>query len=137
MPVCSDKDWTIDVMTGSGAIIARLVFINITITGGQISGDVHHPIDTRISGLAGQCVPITGFPDIAAVTFRFRLRDAGTEIGMLMSGVAVVPTGQMDAEFSGAWIAHPPASDTPLADQIAGFVLPGTGDTGTGTGMQT
>lgn len=137
MPVCSSKDWTIDVMTGGNAIIARLVFTNITITGTQISGDVHLPIGTRISGLAGQCVPLTGLTDIAALTFRFRLRDAGSEIGMLMSGVGFLPAGQTDAEFSGAWIAHPPVVDTPAADQIAAFVLPGSGDTGTGTGMQT
>lgn len=137
MPVCSSRDWTIDVMTGSGAIIARVVFINITITGTQISGDVHLPIGTRVSGLAGQCVPLTGLPNIAALTFKFRLNDASSEIGMLMSGVGFLPTGQMDAEFSGAWIAHPPASDTPAADQTAAVVLPGSGDTGTGTGMQT
>ena len=138
MPVCSTKDWTIDLITSSSAVIARPVFTNITITGGTISGDVHLPIGTRISGLAGLCVPVTGFPNIAAVTFRFRLRDAGSsEIAILMSGVGFVPTGQSDAEFSGTWIAHPPASDTPAADQNAPLVLPGSGDTGTGTGMQT
>ena len=137
MPVCSTKDWTIDLITGSGAVIASPVFTNITITGGNISGDVYLPNGTRISGLAGQCVPLTGLPDTAAVTFRFRLRDAGSEIGMLMSGVGFLPPGQTYAEFSGTWIAHPPVADTPAADQIAQLVLPGSGDTGTGTGMQT
>ncbi len=136
MPVCSTKDWTMDVIAGSGAIIASPVFTNITITGGNISGDVHLN-GTRISGLAGQCVPVIGLPDIAAVTFRFRLRDAGSEIAMLMTGVGSIAPGQTDAGFSGTWIAHPPASDTPAADQIAALLLPGSGDTGTGTGMQT
>lgn len=137
MPVCSTKDWTIDLIANSGAVIARPVFTNVTISGGIISGDVHHPIGTRISGLAGLCVPVTGFPDIAAVTFRFRFRDAGSEIAILMSGVGFVPTSQPDAEFTGTWIAHAPASDTPAADQLVALVLPGSGDTGTGTGMQT
>ena len=137
MPVCSTKDWTIDLITAGSAVIARPVFTNVTISGGTISGDVHLPIGTRISGLAGLCVPVTGFPNIAAVTFRFRLSDASSEIAILMSGVGFVPTGQTDAEFTGTWIAHPPASDTPAADQPAALVLPGSGDTGTGTGMQT
>jgi hypothetical protein len=136
MPVCSTKDWTIDLITGSG-VIGSPVFTNITITGGTVSGDVHLPIGTRISGLAGQCVPLIGLPDTAAVTFKFRLRDAVSEIGILMSGVGFLPSGQTDAEFSGTWIAHPPVTDTPAADQDAGLVLPGSGDTGTGTGMQT
>lgn len=137
MPVCSAKDWTIDLIASSGAVIARPVFTNVTISGGIISGDVHLPIGTRISGLAGLCVPIIGFPDIAVVTFRFRLRDANSEIAILMSGIGFVPSGQQDAEFTGTWLAHPPASDTPLADQMVALILPGSGDTGTGTGMQT
>lgn len=136
MPVCSTRDWTIDVITGSGAVIASPVFTNITITGGNISGDVYLT-GTRISGLAGQCVPLIGLPDIAAVTFKFRLRDAGSEIAMLMAGVGSIAPGQTEAEFTGTWIAHPPVSDTPAADQDAALVLPGSGDTGTGTGMQT
>ena len=137
MAVCSTQDWTIDVIANSGAVIARPVFTNVTITGGTISGDVHLPIGTRISGLAGLCVPVTGLPDVAAVTFRFRLNNSGSEIAILMSGVGFVPSGQQDAEFTGTWIAHPPASDTPAADQPVALVLPGSGDTGTGTGMQT
>jgi hypothetical protein len=136
MPVCSTKDWTINVITGS-SVIASPVFTNITITGGNISGDVHLPAGTRISGLAGQCVPLIGLPDIATVTFKFRLRNAGNEIAILMSGIGVLPSEQTDAEFSGTWIAHPPVTDTPAADQDAALVLPGSGDTGTGTGMQT
>lgn len=136
MPVCSTRDWTIDVITGSGAVIGSPVFTNITITGGNISGDVYLN-GTRISELAGQCVPVAGLPDIAAVTFKFRLRDAGSEIAMLMTGVGSLLPGHTDAEFSGTWIAHPPAADTPAADQTAALLLPGSGDTGTGTGMQT
>lgn len=137
MAVCSTQDWTIDVIANSGSLIARPVFTNVTITGGTISGDVHLPIGTRISGLAGQCVPVTGLSNVAAVTFRFRFNNSGSEIAILMSGVGFVPSGQQDAEFTGTWIAHPPASDTPAADQPVAFVMPGTGDTGTGTGMQT
>ena len=137
MAVCSTQDWTIDVIANSGSVIARPVFTNVTITSGIISGDVHLPIGTRISGLAGLCVPVTGLPNVATVTFRFRLNNSGSEIAILMSGVGFVPSGQQDAEFSGTWIAHPPASDTPAADQPVAFVLPGSGDTGTGTGMQT
>ena len=136
MPVCTTKDWAIDILTESDAIIASPVFTNVTITDGKISGDVHLPSGTRISGLTGECVPVIGLPDVAAVTFRFRLRDAGSEIAMLMSGVGFLSSGQTNAEFSGAWVAHPPVADTPAADETAALVLPGSGDTGTGTGTQ-
>lgn len=125
------------VILANGTLVARPVFTNITISGGKITGDVHLPIGTRISRLEGECTPLTGLADIAAVTFRFRLKDAAGEIGILMSGVGFVKTGATDAEFRGAWIAHTPVADTPAADKLVVFVIPGSGDTGSGTGTQT
>lgn len=137
MPVCSNKDWSMDIILASGAIVASPVFTKITITGTDIDGEVHLPIGTRISGLKGKCVPLASNPDIGALHFRFRLKDAGSEIGILMSGLGFFRTGASEADFRGAWIAHTPGSDTPPADKLVALVLPGSGDTGTGTGTTT
>ena len=140
MPACSNKPWAMHVITSGGATVARPIFRNITISGRDISGDVHLPLGTRISGLLGECVPLPSDPNIAAVHFRFRLKDAVGEIGILMSGIVFFTTGATEADFSGSWIAHTPGSGTPPADNLiteAGFILPGSGDTGSGTGTTT
>ena len=140
MPACSNKDWNMTIIRPDGSAVARPVFTNITITGRNIRGDVHLPIGTRISGLLGECVPLGSNANVAAVHFRFRLRDASGQIGMLMSGIVFFRPSATEADFSGSWIAHTPGSDTPLADHPitqAGFLLPGSGDTGSGTGTTT
>jgi hypothetical protein len=140
MPVCSNKDWSMDIIAGNGAIVASPVFTKITITGTDIDGEVHLPIGTKISGLKGKCVPLASNPNIAAVHFRFRLKDSGSEIGMLMSGIGFFRSGATEADFRGRWIAHDPGADTPPADNLIeeeGLVLPGSGDTGSGTGTTT
>ena len=136
MPVCSHKDWTIDIKAGDGSVLARPVFTKITISGKDIKGEVHLPIGTKISDLRGVCDPLAN-PDIAAVNFRFRLKDSASEIGILASGIGFIPTGGEDAEFRGVWIAHRPGADTPAAIKVISLVLPGEGDTGTGSGSQT
>jgi|GEM_PF-2679981 hypothetical protein len=140
MPACSDRDWNMNVILPNGTLVARPVFTNITISGRDISGDVHLPLNNRISGLVGECVPLASDPNIAAAHFRFRLRDASGEIGMLMSGVVFFRPSATEATFSGSWIAHTPGTGTPTADNLiteAGFILPGSGDTGSGTGSTT
>lgn len=137
MPVCSNKDWSMDIVLADGAIVASPVFTKITVTGRIIKGEVHLPIGTKISGLEGECAPLAGLPDLAALSFRFRLKDAASEIGILMGGVGFFRSGALEADFRGAWIAHVPGSDTPLADKLVALVLPGSGDTGTGTGTTT
>ena len=140
MPACNNDGWTIDIILLSGAIVARPVFTNITITGRDIKGDVHLPIGTKISGLVGECVPLAGLPDISAVHFRFRLKDSSSEIGMLLSGVLFFKPAATKTTFRGAWIAHTVNADTPPAASlisVAGLVLPGSGDTGSSTGSGT
>lgn len=138
MPVCRNVTWTIDVITDSSAIVARVFFNNVTITGQDIRGDVELPIGTKISDLTGKCVPVASSPDVASVTFRFRLSDTGSEIGIFMSGVGLLRSAASFADFVGRWFAHVPDAQTPLATRrTTSLVLPGSGDTGTGTGMQT
>ena len=139
MPACSDKDWNMTLIDRDGSEVARPVFTNITVTGRDIKGDVHLPIGTRISDLLGECVPLGSDPNIAATHFRFRLKDSDGEIGILLTGVVFFKTGATDADFLGAWIAHTPGADTPLAEDnlVTGLVAPGSGDTGSGTGTTT
>jgi hypothetical protein len=137
MPVCSNKDWSMDIILQSGAIVASPVFTKITISGTAIDGEVHLPFGTRISGLKGQCVPLASNPDIAALHFRFRLKDSASEIGILMSGIGFFKPGAPEADFEGVWIAHVVGADTPPADKLVTLVLPGSGDTGSGTGSTT
>ena len=137
MPACSNKDWNMSIILPNGTLVARPVFTKITITGVDIKGEVHLPIGNKISGLEGKCVPLASNANIAALHFRFRLKDAASEIGMLMSGISFLKSGAVEADFRGAWIAHVPGSDTPLADKLVALVLPGSGDTGSGTGTTT
>jgi hypothetical protein len=140
MPACNNDGWNMDLILPSGAIVARPVFTNIVITGRDIKGDVHLPINTKISELVGECVPLAGLPDFAAVHFRFRLKDSASEIGMLLSGVLFFEPAAPKTTFRGAWTAHTVNADTPPAASLisgAGLVLPGSGDTGSGVGTGT
>jgi hypothetical protein len=142
MDPCSLPEWDIDIFRPdpTGVLIARVFFRNVKVTLGIISGDVLDVNDKPISKLGGLCVPLVvpNISEVSHMTFLFRLKDAQSEIGIFLMGHAFTPTGPK-AAFTGAWLAHSPGADTPEAvdDIPAGFVLPGSGDTGSSTGSGT
>ena len=140
MEPCSLPEWDIDIFRPdpTGVLIARVFFRNVKVTGGIISGDVLDVNDNPISDLGGLCVPLVGLniSQVSQMTFLFRLKDAQSEIGIFLIGHAFTPTGPK-ALFTGGWFAHAPGVDTPKANGIGPFVLPGSGDTGSSTGSGT
>ena len=141
MEPCSIDSWDMSIFFDDAAqtIISRPFFRDVRVNGGVITGRVVDENDTPISDLGGFCVPIPdiNIPEVSQMTFLFRLRDAASEIGIFLIGHAFTRTGAPVAEFKGKWIAHPPGPNTPLAAELVTFVLPRSGDTGTGTGTQT
>ena len=138
MGACDSTGWNMNVILDRDpTVIARPFFRNVTITNGEIKGDVEDPLGTNISDLGGACGPFKtgGVPDMAVISFVFRLKDVGSEIGIFMTGFAFIGTSGK-AEFRGRWIAFPPGAGTPSAGSASLF-LPAEGDTGTGTGQQT
>jgi hypothetical protein len=136
MAVCGSLPWDMTLLAPSGgAAIATPLFRSVSVINGKITGKVHHPFGTIISDLTGTCVslPLT---NSALMSFKFRLRDAGNEIAIFYCGIGFIESGAF-ARFEGHWIAYPVAADTPAALADAKLVLPGSGDTGTGTGNQT
>lgn len=141
MEPCSVDQWDMSIFFGDDvqALVGRPFFRDVKVTGGVITGRVEDETGAPISNLGGLCVSIPGLniSEVSQMTFLFRLKDAQSEIGMFLIGYAFTPSGASKAVFNGKWLAHPPGSDTPAAGDIAPFILPGSGDTGTGTGNQT
>ncbi len=141
MEPCSLKEWDMTIVFGSGAPVGRPAFRNVIVTGGVIKGDVTDEANNPISDLAGTCVPLVGLhiPEVSQMTFLFRMKDAGSEIGIFLIGYAFTRQGAPKVEFNGTWLAHPPGPDTPPATGIVSgaFILPGSGDTGSGVGTGT
>ena len=146
MEPCNADRWDMTILFGPGIPVGRPFFRNVKVTGGVIKGDVTDEENNPISDLGGTCVPIVGLniPEVSQMTFLFRMKDAGSEIGIFLIGYAFTPAAPPGPEppkpsFFGTWLAHPPGADTPQAtgDAPAGFILPGSGDTGSGTGTGT
>jgi len=144
MEPCSADKWDVEIFAGdvSPALIARPLFRNVRVTGGILRGEVQDAQGNPISDLIGTCVPIPdlNIPELSQMTFFFRLKDLGSEIGIFLIGYAFPRSGSSLPIFNGRWLAHPPGPNTPAATGdgsrifLPGFVLPGSGDTGTSTG---
>jgi hypothetical protein len=116
---------------------------NLTITNGEITGDVITSQPRRMSGVRGRCQPATllptlpGLPVIANMNFIFRLRRRGVERGVHLAGIALFPT-LGNPIFEGSLLVFDPDNFVPPGgDGEAQDISGDPGDTGTGTGTQT
>jgi len=120
MAACDNKKWSMDLVTDDAQPKkAHLVFDNVKVNLGLISGDVYYE-EQRVSALTGTCTPIA--EKASLMTFQFRLDQADIFLG----GTGVE---RKDAKiyFYGGFRAFGTERSAALDP----------GDTGTGTGMQT
>jgi hypothetical protein len=142
MAICEGKEWDMTFTLDSDPEITDgLFFRNLTFAGGVIKGDVQKPLDNKISDLVGTCGPfVEGTQSqFTSLSFVFRLRTIGGEVGVFLAGFAFVRDDGKGV-FLGRYRVFTPDANTPAATkevEIAGILGTGSNDTGTGTGTQT
>jgi len=140
MDPCTIDSWDMNLDDASGNQVARPLFRNIQIVNGVIiSGEVQLQPGHIVSQLRGFCVPFPdlGIPEVSMLTFLFRLKNISAQVGIFLTGLGFNETGSTKASFEGKWIAHRPGPHTPASGELVTFALPGSGDTGSGSGTQT
>lgn len=139
MAFCDSTTWQMRLTLAQ--LTERLDFV-LTITHGEVRGDVLNFQAVRMSRVRGRCesIVLPGLPDLARMSFVFRFRKAGQQRGVAMSGFAFIPEGGTRAEFQGRFRVFQDNIDLPApgaGELLTIQALPETGETGTGTGQQT
>jgi hypothetical protein len=140
MAFCSSSRWQMSFFRDSApSSIERGVF-NLTIVNGEITGDFFNSSSVRISKLRGSCEPIAlpGLPETSRMTFAFRFRRGGRELGVMMAGFAFTGSDTR-TEFIGRFRVFDLDPDLPTAGtgELQTIQTFDTGETGTGSGQQT
>lgn len=141
MAFCDSSRWQMSLFRDNDpSRIERGVF-NLTIVNGEITGDFFNSSNVRISKLRGRCEPIAlpGLSETSRMTFVFRFRRAGRELGVMMAGFAFTPTAGARPEFQGRFRVFDLDPDLPTAGsgELQTMQTFDTGETGTGSGQQT
>lgn len=138
MAVCDNYEWQMKLVRSRDSTEQNFRFKNITITNGQITGDVYDDTgSTRLSALKGTCGPAAADDLVTPVSFEFSLPRNADRIGIFLAGYGFVPATSPRAKFRGNFRAYTPDAGTPTGKGSASALVFDPGDTGTGNGMQT
>lgn len=137
MTICSDtpKPWTICLVKSefckqSDLPEEKFFFEDVKVVNEVITGKVFD-IRNNQTDLNGTCVPFDHRANVSRMTFFFLAANSQGMVEILLTGWGFEPGGP-NALFFGGFLALAPRSDdsSPLKVNL------GSGDTGTGTGMQ-
>ena len=138
MAFCDSTTWQMRLTVRDRTEVLDFV---LTITNGEIRGDVRTAQNRRMSRVRGRCesIALQGLPDLARMSFVFRIRQGALQRGVAMSGFAYIPEGGGLARFQGGFRVFADDIDLPAPDvgELITLQAPDTGETGTGTGQQT
>ena len=136
MAFCDSTTWQMRLTLGNFTEVLDFI---LNINNGEIRGDVRNAQNRRMSRVRGRCEPLAlqGLPDLARMSFVFRIRRGARQRGVAMSGFAYMD-GNI-ARFQGGIRVFADDIDLPGADVGELVTLPAfdTGETGTGNGEQT